>query len=305
MGKGKSMYSDMVGAIVHENDIKNITHIYKMLLASNAVCKIVSSSKTELGTGFLISPNLILTNNHVIPSGTPNDLKVFFESNFSISNGDIKPTTPVIRNVSFDVFLTDLELDFTIVAIDQPIDFEFMALGRNNLGKECIVVHYPGVDSKGITLDSIKIVGDIPKQISDFCKHNFWYESDTSPGSSGSPLFDSDWKLIGLHHGILPKYEYADADREYKFIKKDDTKVSVKDYYTKVHVRNEEEYVPIVNEGTKIIDIIDKIVDKIDQTNTKNLKELKAIIEGKPLENYDTLKDTSIAINKIKKSLII
>ena len=304
MGKGKFTFGNLPGATFFKYDIKDITFIYKALLASNAVCKIVKNTGEELGTGFLISPNLILTNNHVISSSTQNNLIVFFENNYSIENGNMRLTTPIEeRTISFDVFLTDPKLDFTIVAINKPINFEFIILGRNNPNKECLIIHYPRVDSKSITLNSIKIVGDIPKQISDFCKHNFWYESDTASGSSGSPLFDSDWNLIGLHHGFLPKY--VDKNGKYEFIKIDGSKVCVKDYYSNGYVYDEKDFVQIANEGTKIIDIIVKILDQIKQTKTDYLKELKGIIDGKLPHDYDTLKDTSIAINKIKKSLII
>ena len=35
------------------------------------------------------------------------------------------------------------------------------------------------------------------------------YATNTEPGSSGSPCFDIDWKLIALHHYGDPQYDQA------------------------------------------------------------------------------------------------
>jgi len=54
---------------------------------------------------------------------------------------------------------------------------------------------------------------EIPSGKPDF----LYYTTDTEPGSSGSPCFNDQWELIGLHHSGVPK-----MDGE-KILKKDGT----------------------------------------------------------------------------------
>jgi V8-like Glu-specific endopeptidase len=54
------------------------------------------------------------------------------------------------------------------------------------------VIGYPLGEYLAFSLQDNKIVG-----ASDELLH---YRSPTRPGSSGSPLFDSEWQLVGLHH---------------------------------------------------------------------------------------------------------
>jgi V8-like Glu-specific endopeptidase len=66
----------------------------------------------------------------------------------------------------------------------------------------------------GDRVNIIQHPGGGPKQLAFF--HNvvafaddsrIQYLTDTLPGSSGSPVFDKDWRLVGLHHsgGWLPE----------------------------------------------------------------------------------------------------
>ena len=37
------------------------------------------------------------------------------------------------------------------------------------------------------------------------------YQSDTAPGSSGSPIFNDSWQIVGVHHAGRPKKDATPA----------------------------------------------------------------------------------------------
>lgn len=159
---------------------------------AQSVCRIVTD--TSYGSGFLIaSRNFIMTNNHVIPDiATAEQSEGQFD--YDEDNVDYKvaldPTT---------FFITDEDLDFTIVACDPaslPAEIEAIPLLRDpdtiTRGERANIVQHPKGRRKEISLHDNKInyVYDV----------GIRYTADTEPGSSGSPVFNNQWNLVALHH---------------------------------------------------------------------------------------------------------
>ncbi|MGV9869301.1 trypsin-like serine peptidase [Rhodococcus koreensis] len=70
-----------------------------------------SGREIPLGTGFLVSPRLLMTNNHVLPdTDTARAVVVEFGAETSVDN---TPGTPVRFRLDPDFFMTDEHLDFT------------------------------------------------------------------------------------------------------------------------------------------------------------------------------------------------
>ncbi|MCB8936090.1 MAG: DNA/RNA non-specific endonuclease [Anaerolineae bacterium] len=155
------------------------------------------------GTGFVVSPHLLLTNNHVLPSAdSARRSLVDFEYE---DDENFNPRTPVMFGMEPDLFfLTNERLDYAIVALRPtsvdgatPLsDFGFLPLSANK-GKILIdeyvaVIQHPGGAPKKIALRNNKLV--------DLFDDFLHYTTDTDRGASGSPVFNDQWQVVGLHH---------------------------------------------------------------------------------------------------------
>ncbi|MFT5135258.1 MAG: lysophospholipase L1-like esterase [Arenicella sp.] len=166
---------------------------------AQAVCRIVTD--TSYGSGFLIaSRNFIMTNNHVFPDTATAAASV---AEFDYDEDD------TLYSVSLDpdrFFMTDIDLDFSIVACDPsplPDDVKAIPLLRDpdtiTRGERVNIVQHPRGRRKEISLHDNKVnyVYDV----------GIRYTADTEGGSSGSPVFNNQWNLVALHHA-----GWADAD---------------------------------------------------------------------------------------------
>lgn len=164
------------------------------------------------GTGFLVSPRLLLTNNHVLPNAESARFSVV---EFHFQNGaDGRPLPTHTFELQPDVFFaTHPTLDFTLVAVAEqsrpngnaaPVPLARFGFNRlsGEQGKiligECInVIQHPDGKPKQIALQQNELID----RLDDFLH----YQTDTAPGSSGSPLYNNQWEVVGLHHSGVPE----------------------------------------------------------------------------------------------------
>jgi hypothetical protein len=158
-----------------------------------------------LGTGFLIRGDLLVTNHHVI--ATPEDArasKVWFNYQQTAAG-----TESPVEELALDPdagFATSPDEggdDWTAVRVQGAPGARWGFLELT----DCTV-------KAGEYVNIIQHPSGLPKQIALY--HNavayvdeqrVQYLTDTMPGSSGSPVFDSDWRVVALHHsgGWLPE----------------------------------------------------------------------------------------------------
>jgi len=150
------------------------------------------------GTGFYAKYNdkhCIVTNNHVITSaGEARTASCYFD--FEAGRRGQKE----IKLKPDGLFLTFPDpYDFTIVQVADarqvaqrpPIPLHPKQVKK---GDTIIIVQHPGGSPKTQTTGKITSFLDWQD------KGDMAYTADTLPGSSGSPVFDSAWNLVGIHH---------------------------------------------------------------------------------------------------------
>jgi len=187
-------------------------------IASRAVCRIVTSlsgGRRGLGTGFMVTPALLMTNNHVLKS-EDDARRSIAEFNFQLGDGGAQLPMERFALKPEEFFLTDQSLDFTLVAIESRsaggatlASFGFCPLigaeGKILVRDPVNIIQHPKGELKQIAIRNNTLL-DLPDPPLDNFAH---YETDTEQGSSGSPVFNDQWEVIALHHSGVPRTNAA------------------------------------------------------------------------------------------------
>ena len=199
--------------LLGENNLISVNFLTEGAAAAASIGRIhIRDSSGHLegfGTGFLISPNLIMTNNHVLADNvSASNSSIEFNYELDFSNN---PTIAVSFGLSPDrFFATSKPLDYTIVAVEiqnedgrRVDEFRWPELRTSGdtliRGEVVNIIQHPGGSRKQVALRDNRIVDILD---GDEFIH---YEADTEPGSSGSAVYNDDWELVALHHAGVPK----------------------------------------------------------------------------------------------------
>ena len=202
--------------ILGKNDLFPISYLQIGLNISKSICRIsIRDSRGVVvgyGTGFLVAPNIILTNNHIINSYEVASNSIA-EFNYQDDENFMPCPTYNFKLNPQTFFITDVKLDFTLVALNENVtkqkhltDFGYLKMNQKEgtiLPEEYVsIIQHPKGGPKSVTLRENKVSG---------LKENFiHYLTDTEPGSSGSPVFNDQWTLVALHHSGVPNPEIKD-----------------------------------------------------------------------------------------------
>lgn len=190
--KGFDSTADIKEKIIGEKTLHDIYILDLAKQASSSVVRIRTSK--ELGTGFMVAPDLVMTNNHVI-----NSEEIAEKSNYTFNyqldiNGKECPTQTVGADIG-GVFYTNEELDFTIVSLSEVPDFGKPRTLKSKLMRcndRVAIIQHPGGHLKKISMQN-NFIAYADNQI-------LQYTTSTEPGSSGAPVFDSEFQVVGIHH---------------------------------------------------------------------------------------------------------
>lgn len=177
-----------------------IATLQRLVTLAPAVCKLVVDihGASQSGTGFRIGPDLLLTNWHVLHNkndGTPASVVSAEFGYDDDGSGGIIPSSIIPCNVASIV--TNKDDDWAVIQANEPLKATWSVIKLSEAAMPSVnaaayIIQHPGGERKR--------VGFVRNQVSFFDERVVHYLTDTKMGSSGSPLFDAQRKLIALHH---------------------------------------------------------------------------------------------------------
>jgi len=184
-------------AVIGENTLRGISFIALALETSRCICLVVVPS--GCGTGFLITPDLVITSNHVI--WEPQQLeKSTFRFNYQLDTHGKPEEFKEFKFASGGIFYPNKELDYTIIQLADSPGLEWGIVKFSSIvpdiKKRVNIIQHPQAGPKQISIQNNFI------EYSD--NEIIQYLTATEPGSSGSPVFDDNWAVIGMHRGTRP-----------------------------------------------------------------------------------------------------
>jgi len=154
------------------------------------------------GTGFLISPSLLLTNQHVLSStalAAVSELQLDEEGDVA---GGVRPGR-VVGLAPDRLFLANPALDYCVVALEElglGHDYGFLRLlldaGKIAAGDLVSIIQHPNGEPKQLALRANHVVDVRPDHV--------YYRTDTAAGSSGAPVLNEQWQVVALHSSGMP-----------------------------------------------------------------------------------------------------
>jgi hypothetical protein len=216
----------------------------RMALVEGRVCR-VEIGGNAAGTGFLVGPDAVLTNYHVLQfvlDGTAPPTAVTCRFDYKVLadgsrvegvsvglpaadwNLDASPCSPAELTRTPDTPPpTPDELDYALVRLARRVGDESAAPKggaeaprRGWLGvptaapafvprMPLLIAQHPDGKPLKLAVDTESVIGVNAGGT------RVRYATNTEPGSSGSPVFDLDWNLVALHHLGDPAYDHPPA----------------------------------------------------------------------------------------------
>jgi V8-like Glu-specific endopeptidase len=205
------------------NSVGNFLDIHLLngaLYCARAVGRVEVPEGTARGTGFLIGPDLLLTNNHVLSNAGDLEEGVVRFGYYNDTSGVPEKGKVVKMKPGFFFTSPAVELDYSLVQLQEmPVRktvsekqltkpmAELAQMGKHR-GYLVLMPNKPPERSRVNIIqhprgDPLKVV--MTQNYVDSCTDTrLLYVADTMDGSSGSPVFNQKWEVVALHHSGAP-----------------------------------------------------------------------------------------------------
>src|ERR1700677_2119736 len=152
-------------------------------------------------TAFLVTPSIVMTNNHCVSDNSVMDsLVAVFDYNDASSKTSVVSATEVI--------VTDVVLDYSLIRLDRGMSdrtpLKMSASMPLSDHFKLAIIQHPGSEPKQIAYENCFVRPSVTDGRVPGSKVDFGHLCSTLGGSSGSPVFDASSvdsvTVVGLHH---------------------------------------------------------------------------------------------------------
>lgn len=196
-----------------EPELWDLTFLQRGIEQAASVCRIERSNGEALGTGFLVKPDILLTNYHVLTENgridlntNLSDIVLHFGYFSSEVTGETVGKTFQLSTNPIEKFSPTNKLDYVLLRVEtailqssqvRSVDFNYAQLPTIKSGIS-ILQHPQGKTMQlALSRNGVTVIDERNGLIQ--------YVSKTFGGSSGSPCFNEDWQVIALHHAMKSK----------------------------------------------------------------------------------------------------
>jgi hypothetical protein len=168
------------------------------------VCRVEpqTENKEGYGTGFLIAPDVVMTNYHVIKKFLEqgaDKVCLRFDYEVGLDGASVSKGTEVKLAADWHLLSSSiLELDFALIRLADKVGAEprgFLKLKGNHLfavGEPLIILQHPAARPLQLAMGSVTNLNPKADRVA--------YNTNTEPGSSGSPCLNASLEAVAIHH---------------------------------------------------------------------------------------------------------
>jgi endonuclease G, mitochondrial len=206
-GRPEELVDEILERVLDDPDLRPLHWLSGGLRVAAAVGLV--EGPLGSGTGFLVTPWLLMTNHHVLPTEDAAASAIVRFGYQQQENGDIIGVKQVrVDPARFFVTSPEDALDYTIVALgpmpggtEAPGDVLgtiplIGSVGKILEGEPINIIQHPEGRPKEIAFRNNQLIKLVDDDL-------MTYSTDTDRGSSGSPVLNDQWELVGLHRSSV------------------------------------------------------------------------------------------------------